>query len=153
MPEPVEIYVVMRKSRVIKNQFTPVMAYFVKAAAVERFRALEQQGERAYIMPVPILSLATVVHDYYQYRDYVDPDALEAFLWLVSEVGEAAEALAETYFGDKEWVRNHPDERKKDPATEGADILMMLTKFMHGLHADPIAEMITKFKSKGWTND
>ena len=92
--------------------------------------------------------LSEAVGRYFDARGYANPDPMEAFLFLTSELGEMADAMVQAK--DKEWVRNHPLEKTSTMLEEGGDVLMMLVKTMEGLGGDPIFEMLEKWRRKGW---
>ncbi|MBI9049002.1 MAG: hypothetical protein JEZ00_06275 [Anaerolineaceae bacterium] len=93
--------------------------------------------------------LSDIVNAYYEFRGLTTPDANQAYLFLVSEVGELADALVAN---QAEWVRNNPDrERKIEP--EIGDVLMMLTVFAMQMGVDPVDAMLEKMKSKGFQNE
>lgn len=116
------------------------------------------------------------VIDYFHHRGYVEPTKVQAFLFLISEIGEIAELLvekmdlvpealalgeailagrrAEEILGNQVWVRNNPDQKKKeDIGSEIGDALMMLYKFAE--HADvlPFTALVQKMESKGWKGE
>lgn len=122
--------------------------------------------------------LHRIVEQYYQYRGYARPDALQALLFLVSEVGELAEAylhqqqvadIATEDFlrevvedgrvadalvsGQQSWVRN--GDRKHAPvlADEVADVLMMLVVFAGCMGIDAAQALLAKMRKKGFTPD
>lgn len=91
-------------------------------------------------------SLSDIVKAYYEFRGLTQPDANQAYLFLVSEVGELADALVAN---QADWVRNNPDrERKIEP--EIGDVLMMLTVFAMEMGTDPLQAMLDKMASKGF---
>ena len=100
------------------------------------------------IEPVEIDSLKVPVMDYFAFRGYKVPDATQAFLFLVSEVGELADRLVQSQ--SAEWVRNHPEAKSVDPGPEIADVLMMLTALCNALGLNPIDQMFEKFKCKNF---
>jgi len=94
-------------------------------------------------------SIIEIVEKYYVFRGLTQPDANQAFLFLVSEVGELSDALVAD---QANWVRNNPDRERQIPAEVG-DILMMLTVFAATQGIDPIQAMLEKMKSKGFIWD
>lgn len=122
--------------------------------------------------------LHRLVEKYYQFRGYKRPDALQALLFLVSEVGELAEAYlyqqhvadvaTEDFLrevaedgrvadalvsGQQQWVRN--GDRRKAPvlADEVADVLMMLVVFAGCMGIDTAHALLAKMRKKGFTPD
>lgn len=97
------------------------------------------------------------INDYYQRRRLKEPDALEALMWLISEVGEQVDAylhdpnvlekgdiLLQYTFYDiidlcnhveekvasrSGWTRNNQPKGTYDLPGEAGDVLMMLAKF------------------------
>lgn len=90
--------------------------------------------------------LRNIVDAYYAYRGLTHPDANQAYLFLVSEVGELADALVAN---QADWVRNNPD-RDRSIEPEIGDVLMMLTVFASQMGVDPVEAMLNKMKSKGF---
>jgi hypothetical protein len=73
----------------------------------------------------------------------------KSFQFLVSEVGEFADAIAEQEGG---WTRNNV--RERDPWLESGDVIMMLAITMWEISGqDPIAGMFEKFKQKGFPQE
>lgn len=91
--------------------------------------------------------LVELVQAYYRFRGLTEPDANQALLFLVSEVGELADAFVE---GQGAWVRNHPD-KERDIKDEIGDVLMMLTVFAHQLGVDPLDALKAKMERKGFS--
>jgi len=91
-------------------------------------------------------NLPAIVQEYYRFRSLTRPDASQAFLFLVSEIGELSDAFVE---GQAEWVRNNPD-RHRDVSDEIGDILMMLTVFADTQGIDPVEAMLKKMQRKGF---
>ncbi len=90
-------------------------------------------------------ALRTTVREYFDWRQLVMPNADEALLFLVSEVGE----LADAHVHDKRaWVRNSEKERSR--ADEIGDILMMLTVYCLQSGFDPYECLISKMEKKGF---
>lgn len=92
------------------------------------------------------IKLSEVVQKYYDYRGLTQPDANQAFLFLVSEIGELSDAFVE---GQAQWVRNNPD-RPRDIQAEIGDVLMMLTVFAQTQGIDPLDAMLAKMRNKGF---
>ena len=90
--------------------------------------------------------LINIVDQYYQFRGLTKPDANQAFLFLVSEIGELSDAFVEE---QAQWVRNKPD-RERDVKAEIGDVLMMLTVFAASQGIDPQEAMLNKMRSKGF---
>ena len=90
--------------------------------------------------------LNDIVEEYYAYRGLTTPDANQAYLFLVSEIGEMADALVAN---QADWVRNNPD-RERSVEPEIGDVLMMLTVCAAQLGIDPVEAMLNKMKSKGF---
>ncbi len=90
--------------------------------------------------------LIDTVKRYYEFRGLTQPDAAQAFLFLVSEVGELADAFVEQ---QAQWVRNNPD-RERDVQAEIGDVLMMLTVFAATQGIDPFEAMKNKMRKKGF---
>lgn len=97
-------------------------------------------------MPTPPPQLPEVVRAYYAHRGLTAPDAGQALLFLVSEIGELADAFVEQ---QAEWVRNNPG-RNRDISDEIGDVLMMLTVFADAQGIDPVEAMLKKFARKGY---
>jgi NTP pyrophosphatase (non-canonical NTP hydrolase) len=91
--------------------------------------------------------LSELTRDYFAYRGYVEPTKIEAFLFLVSEIGEMAGAIVQGL--NKRWVRNHNHDDDNE-VSEAGDVLMMLIKTMEIMGADPQDAMVEKWRSKGW---
>lgn len=72
--------------------------------------------------------------------------ANQAFLFLVSEIGELSDALVSN---QAQWVRNNPDRERHIPS-EIEDVLMMLTVFAATQGIDPLEALKDKMRSKGF---
>ena len=94
-------------------------------------------------------NLVEIVKQYYQFRGLTEPDANQAFLFLVSEIGELSDALVS---GKAEWVRNNPG-RERNIEAEIGDTLMMLTVFAATQGFDPLEALLKKMRSKGFELD
>ena len=92
------------------------------------------------------VGLRDIVETYYRQRGLTQPDATQALLFLVSEIGELADAHVES---QAEWVRNN--ERERGVEDEIGDVLMMLTVFAATQGVDPLDAMLAKFRRKGFT--
>jgi NTP pyrophosphatase (non-canonical NTP hydrolase) len=90
--------------------------------------------------------LTRAVKAYYEKRGMKFPDADSAMLFLVSEVGELADAIVDQRPG---WTRNHPD-KERNLADEIGDVLMMLTATAIAYDIDPFEAMLDKFQRKGY---
>jgi len=136
--------------------------------------AFEQPGDSTVAEIEP---LKWVVDEYFKFRKYKEPTAQEAFLFLVSEVGELAEAIKENSSFDHStrfmrqviddqislgkwadgilaeqggWVRNNDRIKTPDLSAEFGDVLMMLVKTAAKLNIDPVEAMFDKMEKKGW---
>ena len=89
------------------------------------------------------------VRAYFEHRGLTAPDAGQALLFLVSEVGELADAFVEQ---QAQWVRNNPG-RNRDISDEIGDVLMMLTVFADAEGIDPVDAMLNKFDRKGFNHN
>ena len=88
------------------------------------------------------------VNEYFKFRGLHQPTTTQAFLFLVSEVGELGDKIVQKQ-SDK-WVRNHPENKDDDIEGEIGDVLMMLTKVADTLGLDPFECMQKKFARKGF---
>jgi NTP pyrophosphatase (non-canonical NTP hydrolase) len=125
-------------------------AYWTRAAAEEamgRYQSVNPLVD-VYIQTAAMEPIGSLVQAYFDHRGYVEPTTAEGFNFLVSEIGEFADALNQA--NKNHWVRNHPDEKHAHPEREGGDILMMLIKTMSTLRSDPIEQMVETFKEKGY---
>jgi len=84
-----------------------------------------------------------LVLDYFNARDMPFPDKVKALLFLVSEIGEIADAEVDKM---GEWVRNN--ERERDEAKEVGDVLFMLYVYAIAKGINPVHEMVKKMESK-----
>ncbi len=116
---------------------------------------------------------------YYQARGLRWPDAKDALLFFLSEVGELAEAYLAKNEGSlsqeeinllkrfsqsgikaddivsrvEGWVRNNDRTRKEDIHKEVADCEMMLAVFMYSLSGStPDSALLAKMKAKAGSN-
>jgi NTP pyrophosphatase (non-canonical NTP hydrolase) len=128
-----------------------------------------------YIIDYSILS---DIRSYFKFRKYKEPTAVQALLWMISEMGELCQLLTEDMEltpealilgqmmhlgveaentltgGSRDWVRNNPIEPKKeDVAREAGDVLMMFYKFADKQGILPYNAMTQKFTEKGWIQD
>lgn len=92
-------------------------------------------------------SIRDVILRYYEFRGLSMPAEAQAFQFLVSEIGELADALVSS---NGNWVRNNPD-RERSIADEAGDVLMMLYVTLMERGIDPYEAMLEKFKRKGFT--
>lgn len=93
--------------------------------------------------------LIKIVKEYYTFRGLTEPDANQAYLFLVSEIGELADAFVAN---QAQWVRNNPD-RERDLESEIGDVLMMLTVFAAAHGIDPRDAMLNKMRRKGFAQE
>lgn len=71
---------------------------------------------------------------------------LDAYLFLVSEVGEVADALVH---GNADWVRNNPNkERRLDHELADAYMMLAITADLSGVDLDEA--LLEKMASKGY---
>jgi len=90
-----------------------------------------------------------VIIRYFKFRGLEMPNESQAFQFLVSEVGELADALVSS---SGNWVRNNPG-RERDIEGEAADVLMMLYVTLMERGIDPYEAMLNKFRQKGFTDE
>jgi NTP pyrophosphatase (non-canonical NTP hydrolase) len=92
------------------------------------------------------VTLAEIVMSYYAHHGLVMPNADQALLFLVSEIGELADAHVH---GQDRWVRND-GEKERSITDEVGDVMMMLTvcAMQHGL--DPVGAMLAKMRKRGF---
>jgi NTP pyrophosphatase (non-canonical NTP hydrolase) len=136
----VEIYILM-------NGLTgsPIAAFWTRETA-DREAKHWMVGVEAYVEPVEIQPLGQLVNAYFRHRKLVDPDAMQALMFLFSEMGELSDAVVNQI---KDWVRNH-DHSQDNVADEIGDVLMMLIKTAEKLEVDPLQAMLTKWRRRGW---
>lgn len=91
-------------------------------------------------------TLEEIVADYYTSRQYAVPDANQALLFLVSEIGELADAQVH---GQDRWVRND-NQKNRSISGEIGDVMMMLTVYAAAHGCDPVGCMLDKMRSKGF---
>ena len=94
--------------------------------------------------------ISFIVNDYFKQRLLTDPTREQSFLFLTSELGEAADAIVQNAAA---WNRNNP--RNKDGSTDAileelGDVLMMLIKTSEKYGGNVIHDMIKKFEKKGF---
>lgn len=142
------VYVVVNEGENLDNPIEGV--FWTLDGADKYWQMLKDQGCEATIYPAHIEPLIALVDSYYRFRNLKEPNLDEAFRWMVSEVGEMAGALNQCL--TEGWVRNHSHD-DDDPVVEGGDVLMMLTKTMQRLDADPIGAMVRKWMEKGWKQE
>ena len=90
-----------------------------------------------------------VVKAYYDFRGLTVPYDSQALLFLVSEVGELADAHVEQ---QASWIRNHA-QKERSVDDEVGDVLMMLTAYCISRGIDPVEFMLNKFKKKGFSQE
>jgi NTP pyrophosphatase (non-canonical NTP hydrolase) len=112
--------------------------------------SLRRSGATAEVYKVPIEPLHWLVDSYFRHRKYHEPNNLEAFIFLVSEIGELAGAIVQSL--KSLWVRNndHAQDSIKD---EVSDVIMMTIKTAEKFGVDPLEAMVDKWKRKGWDQD
>lgn len=91
-------------------------------------------------------TLQSIVEGYYEFRGLKEPDENQALLFLVSEIGELADAIVSQAGG---WTRNNPG-REREPAAEIGDVQMMLTVLSARMGVDPVGAMLDKMRAKGY---
>lgn len=124
---------------------TPISIHWTHQDALKSFYPSVDQT----IQPVLLSPLASYANQYAAFRGLKDPNADEAFKFLVSEIGELADAIVSQKPG---WVRNDPD-KERSISDEIGDVLLMLIKTAEKLGYDPISAMDRKAKSKGFYPD
>lgn len=107
------------------------------------------------------MNIAELIKEYYQFRGLVMPNEDQAFKFLVSEVGELADALVSaekiipgpvSSAGNCEavpWVRNNPG-KERNIEDEAGDVLMMLYVTCMERGINPHVAMLRKFARKGF---
>jgi len=90
-------------------------------------------------------TLAEKVQAYYQFRGLVVPDATQALLFLVSEIGELSDAHVNY---QSAWVRNN--DRERLIPDEIGDVQMMLIAYCIAQGLDPVGCMLDKMRKKGF---
>jgi NTP pyrophosphatase (non-canonical NTP hydrolase) len=139
----------MKVYLVMANNY-PLEARWTKARAESSVNHLEWSGAAAEVREIPIEPLHWLVDSYFLHRKYHEPNKLEAFIFLVSEIGELAGAIVQSL--KSLWVRNN-DHSKDSIQEEGGDVLMMLIKTGHAFGFDPLETMVAKWQRKGWDQD
>lgn len=91
------------------------------------------------------MTLGEIVKQYYEFRGYAMPDAGQALLFLMSEVGELADAHVHS---QALWVRNN--ERERSVPDEVGDVMMMLVMYCQAIGIDPAGAMLDKMRSRGF---
>ncbi len=91
------------------------------------------------------MTLLEIVERYRAYRKLVTPDASQSLMFLVSEVGELADAHVNQ---QAEWVRNNQKER--NIPDEIGDVMLMLTSYAGAVGCDPVGCMLDKMRRKGF---
>ncbi len=90
------------------------------------------------------MTLLEIVEAYRGYRKLVTPDANQALMFLMSEVGELADAHVNR---EAEWVRNN--QRDRNIPDEIGDVMMMLVSYAGAVGCDPVGCMLDKMRRKG----
>ena len=118
------------------------------------------------------------IQSYFKFRELHEPTAVQAFLWLIAEMGEVAALLVSNMelipealvLSDQiqagshaeevllshtnKWVRNNPNGRVQEPlAGEIGDCLMMLYKFAERSGVAPFSSLVKKMETKGWKGE
>lgn len=91
-------------------------------------------------------SLVDIVESYYKARGLVWPNADRALAFLVSEIGELADAHVH---GQDRWVRND-GQKERSIVDEIGDVQMMLTVYAAEHGTDPVGCMLDKMSKKGF---
>jgi NTP pyrophosphatase (non-canonical NTP hydrolase) len=95
------------------------------------------------------LGLVSMIERYYEARAYFWPDAEEAILWTITELGEACELLLARKQG---WVRNRPDGKEEYSRgrfeEELGDAIMMLLVAGIVSDVDPLVALREKMKRR-----
>lgn len=97
------------------------------------------------------LPIQAIVLRYFNHRGYKIPSTYEALAFLMSEVGELADAINES--ASDAWVRNNPDVKHANVVQEAGDVLMMLIALLWGFDNDPITAMFENFEEKGYIHE
>jgi len=110
---------------------------------------MSMAGPNYRVVECQIDGIMSPILKYFNARNLKMGDIDKSFQFLVSEIGELADAIAEQEGG---WTRNN--ERERDPWLESGDVLMMLAVTMWQVSGhDPIAGMFEKFKIKGFSQE
>jgi NTP pyrophosphatase (non-canonical NTP hydrolase) len=139
----------MKVYLVMANNY-PLEARWTKARAESSVNDLEWSGATAEVREIPIEPLHWLVDSYFRHRKYHEPNKLEAFIFLVSEIGELAGAIVQSL--KSLWVRNN-DHSKDSIKDEMGDVAMMLIKTAEKFGFDPLEAMVFKWQRKGWSED
>lgn len=111
----------------------------------------EDDVDHSYaILEADLEPMSEIVNDYFAQRRLTDPTKEQAFLFLTSELGEAADAIVQDAAN---WTRNNP--QNKDGSSEAilaelGDVLMMLVKTSEKFGGNVIEDMLKKFTKKGF---
>jgi len=98
------------------------------------------------IVEINVPPIIEAINWYFEKRGLLyAQDPIDAFLFLMSEIGEVADAIVHTRGA---WVRNN--ERERDFGPEIGDSLMMLCVTAQQRGVDPLDEMLKKFAKKGF---
>ena len=103
------------------------------------------------VIGVDFSPLIVDVMRYFEFRGYKVPDATQAMLFLMSEVGELADEVVQKT--SEEWVRNHPENKGKGIAPEAGDVIMMTCALCSAVGVDPLEAMFEKMTAKGFDKD
>jgi NTP pyrophosphatase (non-canonical NTP hydrolase) len=144
-----KIYILMKNDTLISAHWNEGMALasLLETDPSEVINGGIRDDSIFWIARVNMDPVNDLVGDYFRHRNLVYPDTNQAFLFLVSEVGELADKLVHD---QRNWVRNNPDTKDDDRAGEIADVLMMLAVLSETLGIDPIEAMQDKFNRKGY---
>lgn len=85
------------------------------------------------------------IHDYYESRKLKWPNPEEAMMFLMTEVGEAFEAILHEKGG---WVRNNPRVLAPRFLEELGDIIMMAIVAGMATGRNPLTAMLMKMQTK-----
>lgn len=109
---------------------------------------LQIEGYEDIHYPMPAPTLCHKVVSYYEQRGLVWPDAKDAVLWAMTELGEAVELL----MARGRWVRNNPDAHppfdKVEFGRELGDVVMMCVVAGMVEGVDVVEELEGKMEEK-----
>lgn len=101
-----------------------VQSYSKDRQPRESFRIFSVPLQDPYVWIIDAMSRAAIVAKEHGDKPVVIPAQTSAFLWAVSEIGEAADALVHEM---SDWKRNNPERHgEKDFETEVSHAIMML---------------------------
>lgn len=90
-----------------------------------------------------------MIEEYYDDRKLKVPDLIDSVLWMVSEVGEVAEACVQAQGG---WVRNTPGKDRiitpMEIGRELSDVILMAMRVGMAMGIDPLIMMAEKMQAK-----